>query len=269
VIRGFVRGVFSLPRGALYLIARPSLWYLAAVPVLISVVLFVSFAVLCFFLMDPLLDRLQELPAPVHPSSALDWIGYAPAAALHWGATHAPRWLWQAVLWVLFFLVMWLTFITLVNIVAGPWNEALSARIEDLLAGTDRAPPDDLSQNLRDLARGIRHSLIRLCIFWTVYLPLLILSLIPTGVTELLFLVVGIPWSSFFVALEFADIPESRRRRGLWDKFRTVWAHRAPMMGFGVASFFLLMIPLVNLLTVPVAVTGMTLLYRTEVPEEK
>jgi CysZ protein len=84
--------------------------------------------------------------------------------------------------------------------------------------------------------------------------------------------VVGATVSGFFLAIELLAIPLQRRGLDLRERLRWVWRHRHVTVGFGVASFLLFLVPLMNVLVMPAAVVGGTLLVRglhglrTEVP---
>jgi CysZ protein len=265
VIRRFLHGMASLPRGAIYFVARPRRWPLGLVPILITLLLFVGVGIGYYFLVDGLIDKLQAIPAPDRPQQALGWVRYLPAVGAHWLITELPRWAWHILFGLLFLLASWFTFVIVVNIVGAPWNDALAGRVEQGLGSETAYASEGARSTLAELATGIRHSLLRLIIYWAAHFPLLVLNLIPSGITNLIFLLVGVPWSVLFVAMEFADIPQSRRRLGFREKFGVVWAHRATMMGFGAATCLALTIPVVNVLSIPCAVTGMTLLYREEI----
>jgi len=97
--------------------------------------------------------------------------------------------------------------------------------------------------------------------------PLVVLGLFPvfgqTVVPVLQALVAG-----FFLAVELLAIPLERRGLHLAGRLRFVWRHRAQTLGFGLTAFFLFLVPLMNVLAMPGAVVGATLLVRRLSGEE-
>ena len=91
--------------------------------------------------------------------------------------------------------------------------------------------------------------------------PLLVLGLFPvfgqTVVPVLQTLVAG-----FFLSVELLAIPLERRGLHLGGRLRFVWRHRGQTLGFGLTAFFLFLVPLMNVLALPGAVVGATLLVR-------
>jgi CysZ protein len=66
----------------------------------------------------------------------------------------------------------------------------------------------------------------------------------------------------FFLAVELLAIPLERRGLHLAGRLRFVWRHRAQTLGFGITAFLLFLVPLMNVLAMPGAVVGATLLVR-------
>ena len=277
MIGRFFRGLTSLPRGAVFYLRNPTLWGVGLVPVAISIVVFLGCAIGLYFGVDWLVEVLQGIPGPERPELATQgfWVGlghylkmagYWMVFAGHWTLTHLPQWLFFMVFGAVFLVFMWVAFVVVVNSVGGPWNDALSARVEALVKGTpfvEDATP--LRQKFSDLGRGVLHSLIRLTLYLTVAVILAIINAASGGIGTAIVIPLQILWSIFFMALEFADIPDGRRDKTLKEKFHTVGSNKAAMLGFGAATYFVLLVPIVNIFSIPFAVTGMTLLYLEEV----
>jgi CysZ protein len=68
--------------------------------------------------------------------------------------------------------------------------------------------------------------------------------------------------AGFFLAVELLAIPLERRGLHLAGRLRFVWRHRAQTLGFGITAFLLFLVPLMNVLAMPGAVVGATLLVR-------
>jgi CysZ protein len=90
----------------------------------------------------------------------------------------------------------------------------------------------------------------------TIVLAALVLALIfpPVGAP------VGIVAAIFLCGLDFFDVSLSARGLRLRRKLWVIWRNKSLAIGFGAAAYLMLLIPLVNLLSLPVGVVGATLL---------
>ncbi|HEV2893536.1 MAG TPA: EI24 domain-containing protein, partial [Actinomycetota bacterium] len=154
--------------------------------------------------------------------------------------------------------VLVVSFTVIAQIIGQPFYERISDRIEHQLgavpAGTD-APW------WRTFPRASLESALLLAMTLACTAPLFVLGLLPvfgqTVVPVLQALVAG-----FFLAVELLAIPLERRGLHLSGRLRFVWRHRAQTLGFGLTAFFLFLVPLMNVLALPGAVVGATLLVR-------
>jgi CysZ protein len=157
--------------------------------------------------------------------------------------------------------VMFLFSFTVVgNIIAGPFSDLLSERVEAMILKT--APPHSpgLGEQLGSLGRNALEETKRLLFFLAGSLLLLLLALIPAA-GPFLYSVASGAWTLLFLALEFGDyylMRHSARFRARWSH---IWGHRWQSLGFGAGAALLLLIPIANLLLIPGAVTGGTLLW--------
>jgi CysZ protein len=71
---------------------------------------------------------------------------------------------------------------------------------------------------------------------------------------------IGILVAVFLSGLDFLDVPLSARGLPLRKKLRLVGRNKSLALGFGAASYLMLLIPGINLLSLPVGVIGATLL---------
>jgi CysZ protein len=70
----------------------------------------------------------------------------------------------------------------------------------------------------------------------------------------------GVLIAVFLSGLDFLDVPLSARGLPFRQKIRLVGRNKSLALGFGVASYLMLLIPGINLLSLPVGVIGATLL---------
>jgi CysZ protein len=154
--------------------------------------------------------------------------------------------------------VLVVAFTVIAQIVGQPFYERISDRIEHQLG----APPAGTDAPWwRSFPRASLESALLLAMTLGCSAPLFVLGLFPvlgqTAVPVLQALVAG-----FFLAVELLAIPLERRGLRLAGRLAFVWRHRAQTLGFGVTAFLLFLVPLMNVLAMPGAVVGATLLVR-------
>ena len=241
---GFLRGLTYPFRGALFLLQRPTTWGRAAVPALVNGLLLI----LCVGLAMFFLDELRALILPERLELLEGWKGTTVTVL----ATIAS--------FVLCALAAVVVALISAAALAGPFAEFLSERVEDLYRG--EAPdeqPFSLATLGKDVLRGVAGALGRLLIFGSVYVPLLVASFLP--VIGVLFAGLTIVYSGFFLAMNFADPVLERRKWDLRAKLGWARANLAAWLGFGLACFAVMFVPLANLLITPALVAGGTLLF--------
>jgi CysZ protein len=91
--------------------------------------------------------------------------------------------------------------------------------------------------------------------------PVFLLGVLPV-VGQTVAPVAGAIVTGFFLAIELLAIPLERRGLRLAGRVQWVWRHRYVTVGFGVATFLLFLVPLMNVFAMPAAVVGGTLLVR-------
>ncbi len=232
-------GGLLAPWAALKLLAgRPRLWWLCVGPFIINLGLFVLFFWLGY-------GHLQDWVARLLPDSS--------------------QWWWQALAWLLM-LVLLLTlllvevyvFVVVGRVVAAPFLEVLTRRVERLygVEGWPREPGV-----LASLGRALGHGLVRLGLFGLVMFPLWLLGLLLPGLGSLAASLLAWVITCFFLAGEFLDYPLERRGFSFWAKLGYVRRLGAAGLAFGAVVFLLGAVPVVNLALLPLAAVGGTLLY--------
>ena len=250
-ISEFFRG-FKYPFRAFTYLGQHKLWSLAKYPIVLNIVILIGVVAGATMLLWPFLtDLTASITASLGGWSWFAWLGQALAQFISF------------VLWVLLFPAsLALGFLTLVLIgqaVASPFLDTLSQKVEIKEIATPEMP---LSAG--SVARSVAIALADL--FWGIlvlavtHIPLFIIGLIPgLGTT-----VAGL--GSFFVtnwllAHEFVGLPLSRREVGYWARWRLVWQYRWRTLGLGAAAAMLLWIPGINIVLLPLATVGGTLLF--------
>jgi len=159
------------------------------------------------------------------------------------------RFLAQAMIVVLALLVSYLIYLPLARVVLAPFSEALSRRTLAITRGT--AVPKSPFGWGRAMWEGAKLVAFQLVV--TVIVLVIGLSFPPVAP-------VGVVVAVFFSGLDYLDVPLSVRGLSLGKKLMVMWQNKSLALGFGAAAYLLLLIPLINLLSLPVGVIGATLL---------
>jgi CysZ protein len=242
-VRRFVRGATYPWRGLRFLLPRTELWPWAAGPFFITLWMILGALWGAIWYGDDLLALLWTRPE-LQASSTLEIV------------------LWDTVansLRLAVFIVAAVAAWILGNMLASPLYDVLAEKTEGLLL--DRPEHAfDWRIALGDAWMSIRHSALGLILYAAVMGPLFLLNLVP-GAGSVLYTVLSSVATVFFIARELMDIPLSRRRTPFVAKLRWIASHKALLAGMGAMCMVLLMVPLVNFFSMPIAVMGGTLMY--------
>ncbi len=268
---GYWRGLVYPFRGAAFVYFRhPGLIRFWIFPILISLALTAGVIGGGWAAREPLTDAILgaptvELHKPRHfydkakgkphkprlkPLGDADtrWMGDAGRVALEW------------VLLGLFVGLGLVVVVLLANVIAAPFNDLLSEEVEHLLLGI-RGPPFSWKVLLRDTVRTIGLEGVKWSAWLLVMGLLFLLSFVFPAVGHVISTVVGFLFTTMYLALDFIDWPASRRNRSLTYRFGLLTEHFLPMLGFGTGVWVFLFLPFVNLLFMPAAVAGGTMLF--------
>lgn len=240
----------SYPLRALRIINRnPQLWQFIVVPIVVNVVVG---AALYLGVLFPLLGALDaSIPDETSAlATALLW-ALRVVAALTLGVG------------VGFVLVRF-------GVVLGaPWYGQLSEELERLLTSRT-APPKalDAREIAYDIWRALQFEGKKLLLVLAVWLPSLLLLIIP-GVGGFAYAAVGTALGALISCLDFFDGPVERRRLRFREKLAMVRRLMPGSASFGLVAFFLVSIPLVNLLAIPLCVTAGNMLVIEQVLERE
>lgn len=243
--RGPIAGVVAPLKALGFVAAHPRLWWLTFTPFIINLGLFILF----FWLTYTRFDAWVRSLLPV-----------------------GEGWWWQALLYLLIVLLVLLLlivevylFAVLGRIVAAPFLELLTRKVETL-ARPDAPQPPDIGF-WQSIGRVAMQESKRVVIYLCVILPLLILNFLP-GLGSLLYAVLAWLVTSFFLASEFLDYPLERRGYSLGAKLRYTRSLGLTGIGFGAAVFVMGMVPVLNLALLPLSAVGGTLIFLERPPVE-
>lgn len=245
----FSRGLFALPRGLVYLVRHPGLWVFAGLPLAINLVLFLGLMALA---QAYLLPALMEWLTPGEFPTWLAWLEAFLRPLL--------RWLVWGLAWLLLILVAAISFTTVGCVIAAPFNDLLSEKVERLLLGRTLGAPFSWSLLMEDAVRTIAQAAGKLAIVAGVFLVTLPFLLVPV-VGQILVPAVNTLVAIWFLAVEFVDLPMARARWQLATRRAWCRGRKGMVLGFGSSVYVVCLIPLMGLLVLPAAVTAGTILF--------
>ncbi len=162
------------------------------------------------------------------------------------------RFLVIPVLLVAFMVISYYVFALLAGIIAAPFNGILAAKAEEVIRGQTMMD-EPVSETVKDIPRILLHTLRVLLYTLPKMLLSFLLLLIPL-VGQLLWLLC----SGWLTSVGYLDCAGDNHHRSLRDLLHTMRSRRSTCIGFGMAIYFMMMIPVLNLFVIPVAVCGAT-----------
>lgn len=177
-----------------------------------------------------------------------------------------PGWLsfLEFILWPLFVVLMIIvvifSFTIVVNLIGAPFNALLAEQIAERCTG--EAPPS-ASEDWLGFAASIPRSLIRELARLAYTLPLALLIWILTLIPALNVAapLLWFAWGAWMMSIQYTDYAADNNRISFSNMRRVLSRKRMLTLEFGAAVTVMTMIPIVNLVAMPTAVCGATLLW--------
>lgn len=157
-------------------------------------------------------------------------------------------------------LVVVFCFVPLATLIATPFNDILSEKVERIYTGHAVDLPFSLRRMLRTMGVGM-HSSLRLTLLSMMLLLLALpLNLIP-GVGSALWTAASAAITIRFLALQFTAYSMDRRLFSYQQRHAFMRRHRARTIGLGTMAFLVMMLPILNALFIPISAVAGTLLF--------
>ena len=223
-------------KGLNYL-TNPAVRWFVLLPLLINIVVFGSLMTYAWQQMDA-------------------WIG----GMIGW----LPGWLsfLEYLLWpILFFAMLGVVFFTFTivgNLIAAPFNGLLAEKVQKLHGGSD-LPEYELKDWLILVPRTVGRELTKLLYYLPRAIVLLIVSFIPVVNLASPFLWFG--FNSWMMSIQYCDYAADNRGVSFKQMLFKLKSQKGKAWGFGATVTLVLLIPFINLLIMPAAVIGSTLLW--------
>lgn len=237
---GLITGLLSPLGGAVFFKNHPRLITYAVIPIIINTVLFVVF----FYFSLGYFNRWLEALLP--REQAWYWV--------------ALTYLLTVVLVLILLIIIVFTFTVLANLLASPFNDALSSRTETLALGLKSPEPFSIKAIIRETGRTIIEELKKIVFFLGTLALISLLNLVPV-LGQVLSLILGGLLTILWLGLNFLDYSLARHGYRLGAKLKFVRSNFIPVFGYGLGVFAGLLVPVLNLAFIPLAVVGGTLLY--------
>lgn len=176
------------------------------------------------------------------------------------------EWLFWPLYAIAIVMILAYCFVAVANIIGSPFYGLLSEKVEKELTGKSPESDEGWGALLATVPRSLGRELRKQWYYLPRALLLLVLGLIPV-----VNLVVGVLWflfSSWMMTLQYIDYPADNNKVSFMDMKRYAADRRWPSLSFGMLSYLVAMIPLVNLVAVPAAVCGATAFWVNE-PQRK
>jgi CysZ protein len=229
-------GFHDIGRGYRVLRAHPVLWKWVIAPALITLVLFAALIVGIWALVAPLRDWLA---------------GHLPDVLAH----VASSLLTTLVIVVLAVFGLSL-FVSIAGIIAGPFNEALSERIESRLTAVPMTP-FSLHEFGHGLWLAIGHGLRRLLASLVGLVVVFAIGFVPV-IGTIAAIVFGAWLTAYGAAYDCYDAVLARRFWAYRRKIDYLAHHRMRTMGLGAAVAGMLLVPGLNLVALGLGAAGAT-----------
>ena len=237
---GLTGGLLAVWRGAGFIFRNRSLLPLALFPVIINTILYTVFLA-------------------VSLKYFYGWLtGLLP---------QSEAWYWAVLLYVLMILfgaalilAVVFTFTAVANILASPFNDALSAKTEELATGRQDDRSFSLAAVIKEAGRTVVEELKKIAFYLAAIAVLLLVNMVPLVGPVLYSVLFGL-LTILWLALSFLDYSFARHEMRLKDKLGFIKKSFRPSFGYGLGLTVSLAIPFFNLIALPAAVVGGTLLY--------
>lgn len=149
------------------------------------------------------------------------------------------------------FVLGW-SFAWLFLILTSPFQDFISADVEREMRGVAGPEPAGLTGFLR----SILQSAVQAVVFSLITLAFLLVGLIPVLGPVLLF-----TWTAFALGYSFIAIPSGRMAHRISERLAFARKHRGAVMGLGVVVAGAALLPVANVILMPLFVIGGTVLY--------
>jgi len=160
---------------------------------------------------------------------------------------------------IILFIIASFVFAVVANLIAAPFNAILSEKVEQLLTHTPPPSTGRLGGVFQSYVHAISSQIHKLwyTLLWSIVLLILFLIPLTTIIAPPLWMIFG----AWMLALEYIDYPANNHEILFKQQREILRKNRGASLGFGGITMLFTMIPILNLVVMPIAVVAMTALY--------
>lgn len=156
---------------------------------------------------------------------------------------------------IVLFAVIGLLFLQFGVILGAPWYGKLSEKLEENRRGSVEIIEVGI---VRDIGRAVLFEVKKLALVISLGVPLLLINFIPV-VGNVVSTIGSVLLTGTIICLDFFDATLERRRLSFRHKIKLIYQSLPATASFSLTCFFLISLPLLNIITIPICVSGGTL----------
>jgi CysZ protein len=210
-------------------------------PLVANVSLFILFRSVAWSLVDGLVQTTEEtLPS---------WLGFL-------------TWLIAPVLWLMGSLATGYLSTLIVLVLTSPFHALLAEKVEEQVTGQAVPALEGIGSAIIAIPRGVFREIRKILYYIPLAVFVLVVTVIPglQAFAPLLWFALG----AWMMGLQFMDYPMDNHRMSFSDVKEACASRRLSSLGLGGMVAFVAGVPLVNLVVIPAAVVGATLMWCEE-----
>lgn len=171
-------------------------------------------------------------------------------------------WIITPLLWLIGGLMTGYVSTLIVLMLTSPFHALLAEKVEEAITGEPVPALDGIAAALLEVPRALFRELRKVLYYVPMAVGVLILTIVPlfNAFAPLAWFLLG----AWMMSLQFVDYPMDNHRLAFRDVRDACAARRVSTIGFGGTVAFFTGIPLINLIVIPAAVIGATLLWCEE-----
>ncbi|WP_334328025.1 sulfate transporter CysZ [Gilliamella apicola] len=198
-------------------------------------------------------------------SALFYWFFAVLTGMVDWGLSYVPSWLnWLGYIMVFIVILILVIlfcyfFSTVTNFIAAPFNGILAEQVEAQLTGMP-APDTTWISLIKDLPRILNRELQKLGHYLLWAIPILLTYLIPV-IGQTVTPVVWFLFTAWQINIQYADYPFDNHKIKFHRMRALLKQNKVDNLMFGSLVSFFTMVPLLNLIVMPIAVCGATAMW--------
>ncbi len=236
----FITGAGYFFKG-LNMLSQRGIWPFVILPLLANIGFFLFIGGLAYSYVDSIVSVTEEaLP---------DWL-------------HFLTWVIAPLLWLTGGLATGYLSTFIVLILTSPFHALLAEKVEERVTGQPLPGLESVTAAIMEVPRGILREIRKIVYYLPLALGVLIVSFIPgaQALAPLLWFLLG----AWMMSLQFIDYPMDNHRLPFSEVRSACATRRLSSIGFGAVVAFVAGVPVLNLVVIPAAVVGATLLWCEE-----